>query len=206
LIGDNSGPLDYYNLKLEKAPATYDYPRVVKAYVNYELPIGRGRKALANAPWLAEAVLGGWSFAAILNYASGAPLGFSAPSPLSGGWNGALNRANVAAGALGATGFDKRRFELSTAGSPNVGLFSAITRRKRSEQTISESARCARICRMLHFSGDGTKSNSAPAAPVITAATRSGPRRKRCSNSESHSIANHYRARPPCRPAPDSGS
>ena len=119
LIGANSGPLDTYNLKLEKAPATYDRPHVVKAYVNYELPAGRGRKALAGAPRLVDALLGGWSFAAILNYLSGAPLGFSAPSPLSSGWNGALNRANVAAGPLGNPDFDKNRFELSTARSPN---------------------------------------------------------------------------------------
>jgi hypothetical protein len=53
-----------------------------------------------------------------VNYASGAPLGFSAPSALANGWNGALNRANVAAGDLKAAGFDKRNFELSTGLSP----------------------------------------------------------------------------------------
>ena len=36
-----------------------------------------------------NAVLGGWSISAITNYFSGTPLGpFTAPTPLSGGWNG----------------------------------------------------------------------------------------------------------------------
>ena len=119
LIGDNSGPLDYYNLQLEKAVVNYDTPHEVKAYANYAFPVGRGRRILSGAPRAVDAVLGGWSFAAIVNYSSGAPLGFSAPSPLSNGWNGAVNRANVAAGPLGAPGFDKKNFELSSAQSPN---------------------------------------------------------------------------------------
>jgi hypothetical protein len=119
LIGDNNGPLDYYNLKLEKSPATYDLPHVFKAYVNYPLPIGRGKALLGSAAGVLNAIAGGWSLSAIVNYGSGSPLGFSAPSPLASGWNGALNRANVAAGDLHAAGFDKGNFELSTVSSPN---------------------------------------------------------------------------------------
>ena len=44
------GPLDYYNLALEKAPVSYNQPQVFKAYVNYQLPLGRGRALLARAP------------------------------------------------------------------------------------------------------------------------------------------------------------
>src|SRR5438105_12424471 len=42
--------------------------------------------------------------------------------------------------------------------------------------TISESARCATIWRMLHWAGAGQKSSSEPAAPVIATATSSAPR------------------------------
>jgi hypothetical protein len=108
LIGDNSGPLDYYNLALEKAVSTFDTPHVVKAHFSYDLPFARGNR-----------FLGGWSVSGILNYASGQPIGFTAQTPLSGGWNGALNRANVAAGEFHAPGFDKGKFELSMALSPN---------------------------------------------------------------------------------------
>jgi hypothetical protein len=119
LIGDNSGPLDYYNLKLEKSVTSYDIPHAFKAFVNYQLPVGRGRAFLSNAPRLVNAVLGGWNTSAILNYYSGTPLTFSATTPLSGGWNGALNRPNVAAGNLLAPNFDKSKFELSSTLSPN---------------------------------------------------------------------------------------
>ncbi len=113
LIGDNDGPLDYYNLRLEKTIAEYDLPHMFKAYVSYDLPFGRSGSRFSKA------LIGGWSTAAILNYYSGAPLQFSASFPLSGGWNGATNRVNVAAGNLKKSAFSGSDFELSTAGSPN---------------------------------------------------------------------------------------
>ena len=129
LIGDNSGPLDYYNLKLEKSITGFDIPHAVKAFVSYELPVGRGKAFLGDAPRVVNAILGGWSTSAIVNYFSGTPLSFSATTPLSGGWNGALNRPNIAAGNLLASGFDKSKFELSSTLSPsdtylNKALFS----------------------------------------------------------------------------------
>ena len=70
--GANAGPLDYYNLKLEKAPVSYNQPKVFKAYVNYQLPLGRGRGLLPKMPKAVDAVVGGWAMAWIVNYASGA--------------------------------------------------------------------------------------------------------------------------------------
>ena len=61
-------------------------------------PLGRGQTLLSKAPKAVDAVIGGWAMAWILNYASGTPLGFIAPSPLATGWNGATNRDNIAAG------------------------------------------------------------------------------------------------------------
>lgn len=102
-IAANSGPLDYYNLGLEKAPADFNQPSVFKGYVKYQLPVGRGRSVLPNAPKIVDALVGGWSMAWVVNYANGMPLGFSAPTPLATGWNGAVNRANVAAGSRSIT-------------------------------------------------------------------------------------------------------
>ena len=123
LIGDNDGPLDYYNLKLEKAPASFDLPHMFKAHMRYELPMGRG------AGRVLKALIGGWSASAILNYYTGSPMGFGATTALSGGWNGAANRANIAPGNMRAPGFSKDAFELSTILSPsntylNKSLFS----------------------------------------------------------------------------------
>jgi hypothetical protein len=113
MVGSTSGrPLDYYNLSLEKAVSEHDIPHMFKAYVNYDLPYVTGQGLWRKA-------LGGWSVSAILNYFSGTPLGFGGSFPLSGGWNGATNRANIAAGDMKVSGFDKNKFELSTLGSPN---------------------------------------------------------------------------------------
>ncbi|MBC7926325.1 MAG: TonB-dependent receptor [Bryobacteraceae bacterium] len=112
LIGDNDGPLDYYNLGLEKTVTEYDMPHMFKAYVSYNLPFGRGTGLVSK-------LLGGWSAAGIMNYSSGVPIQFSAPTALSGGWNGAANRPNVAAGELVRKDFDNSKFELSTSRSPS---------------------------------------------------------------------------------------
>jgi hypothetical protein len=70
------------------------------------------------------------SLAPILQYASGTPLSFvTSTSPLPGFWNGAVNRANVGAGDLRASGFDKGNFDIANLGSSkntylNKSLFS----------------------------------------------------------------------------------
>jgi hypothetical protein len=111
LIGDNGGPLDYYNLALEKTVTEYDIPHMFKAYISYDLPFGRGRGIMNK-------LFGGWSAAGILNYYSGTPIQFSAPG-IPNGWNGAANRPNVAAGDLTRSDFKESAFELSTSRSPN---------------------------------------------------------------------------------------
>jgi hypothetical protein len=130
--GANNAPMDYYNLKLEKSITGYDIPHAFKAYFNYELPVGRGKALLASAPRVVNAVLGGWAVAGILNYYTGTPLGpFTAPTPLSSGWNGGNNRPIVASGAaLRNPSFDRSKFELSNTSSPsntylNKSAFSA---------------------------------------------------------------------------------
>lgn len=126
--GGNPGPIDYYNMKLEKAVSANDIPHALKAYVNYELPFGRGKTWLSSSK-LANVIAGGWSISGILNYFSGTPLAFGGSFPLSGGWNGALNRANIAAGDMKNSSFDKDAFNLRAVNSSsntylNKGLFS----------------------------------------------------------------------------------
>jgi len=107
LINDNDPrPIDYYNLKLEKSIAQFDRPHMLKMYASYDLPFARG-KALRHK------LTGGWNVAAILNYYSGEPLEFTGSSPLSGGWNGAVNRLNIGSGPLVVDGFDKSQFSLA---------------------------------------------------------------------------------------------
>ena len=125
----NPGPLDYYNLGLEKAVSSQDVPHMGKVYVDYALPVGKGKAILSNSHGAWNLLLSNWSISAILNYFSGTPLTFGTYSPLTGGWNGATFRPNIAAGSLTASGFDKARFELSNLSSPgdtylNKGIFS----------------------------------------------------------------------------------
>jgi hypothetical protein len=130
--GANNAPMNYYNLAIEKSVASYDIPHAFKTYVNYDLPVGRGKAFLNSTPRIVNAVLGGWAISGIANYFSGTPLGpFTAPTPLSGGWNGGNNRPNIAPGAdLLNPNFDASQFELSSTSSAkdtylNKAAFSA---------------------------------------------------------------------------------
>lgn len=128
MIGDNPGPLDYYNLKLEKAVVEFDRTHVGKIFADFQLPMGKGKALFANANRWTDLLVGGWSVSGILNYSSGTPLGFGGSFPLNGGWNGSTNRANVAAGNM-LVPFDKSKFNLLAPNAPqntflNKGLFS----------------------------------------------------------------------------------
>ncbi|MPY86859.1 MAG: hypothetical protein GEU99_02960 [Luteitalea sp.] len=51
-----------------------DLTHVFKGYVSYELPLGEGRRFLADASGLLNALVGGWTIAGIVNYQSGRPI------------------------------------------------------------------------------------------------------------------------------------
>jgi len=127
-MGDNAGPLDYYNLRVEKAPASFDLPHMVKAYFQWEIPVGKGR-AVALPSRVLDGILGGWSLSGILNYWSGGPLGFGgASNPMPNGWNGG-QRPNVMPGPMKAASFDSSRFNFANTAAPentyvNKALFS----------------------------------------------------------------------------------
>ncbi len=62
---------DYKNLRAEKSLADEHFPHRFVSSVNYDLPFGRGRAMMANAPAVVNAVLGGWSVGGILSIVSG---------------------------------------------------------------------------------------------------------------------------------------
>jgi hypothetical protein len=71
-----AGPLqDLYNLKQErKTIASFDMTHVVKGYVNYDLPLGRGRAFLSGATDRLNAIFGGWTFSSGFRYNTGTPI------------------------------------------------------------------------------------------------------------------------------------
>ncbi len=92
--GGTGAPIDAYNLKLQKAIASYDQPQVVKVGITYDLPVGKAKRFGANLNPLIDAVVGGWRVSYIGNYYSGTPLTFAANSPAPG-TNLNVNRAQL---------------------------------------------------------------------------------------------------------------
>ena len=54
-----------------------------------------------------------------MNYFSGTPIGVGGSGALSGGWNGAGNRANIAPGPLKVSGFEKAAFQIVNTNLPS---------------------------------------------------------------------------------------
>jgi hypothetical protein len=97
----NTGALNTYNLKVEKALSSFDIPQRVVLAWTYDLPFGKGKK-FANQGGVVNVLAGGWEIAAVQKYQSGTPLSVS-----SSGWT-----SGIFAGPEGATG--------SSHGRPNI--------------------------------------------------------------------------------------
>jgi hypothetical protein len=71
-----TGPLqDVYNLEHERhVIASFDQTHVVKGYIVYELPFGKGKSLLSNAGGGLNALVGGWTVNSGFHYNSGTPL------------------------------------------------------------------------------------------------------------------------------------
>ena len=72
--------IDSTNLRNERARADFDQKHVVLLTWIYELPFGRGRRFLSNAPKVVNAVLGGWSLQGFNDNSSGEPFSISSGS------------------------------------------------------------------------------------------------------------------------------
>jgi hypothetical protein len=94
---DNTGALNTYNLKVEKALSQFDIPQRVVLAWTYDLPFGKG-KQFANHGGAVDVVAGGWKIAAVQKYQSGTPLSVTSP-----GWT-----SGIFAGGEGATGSSSR--------------------------------------------------------------------------------------------------
>ena len=118
-VGDNQDIFDQYNRAVEKQLADDDRKHVLKGFINYSLPFGRGHRFLGSAHPVVNAIVGGWTVSAILNYFSGLPLNFTGTNPLPGAWNGGPNRLFINDGSLLQSGFDKNNFQFLNSTSPS---------------------------------------------------------------------------------------
>ena len=64
-------PQDYFNRKLERSVATFNFPQTFKLTWSYDLPIGKGKKFDFH---MANFALGGWQLAGLHNYSTGSPI------------------------------------------------------------------------------------------------------------------------------------
>ena len=80
--GYYTGVQDFSNIGESAHNLTgYDLTHIVKGYVSYELPFGRGRRWLANQnPWV-NGFLGGWNMTWLLGYHTGQPFQVGASNP-----------------------------------------------------------------------------------------------------------------------------
>ncbi|MGA8763081.1 MAG: carboxypeptidase regulatory-like domain-containing protein [Candidatus Sulfotelmatobacter sp.] len=77
-----TGVQDFSNMRQAAHAVTgYDLTHVVKGFVSYELPFGRGRTFLGNQDRVVNAIVGGWTLTGIVTYNSGQPFAVSAANP-----------------------------------------------------------------------------------------------------------------------------
>jgi hypothetical protein len=68
----NPGPMDAYNVSIERSLSVDDVPHLVSIGYSYELPFGTGKRFLTHG--IAQKILGNWQIAGMNRYQSGFPL------------------------------------------------------------------------------------------------------------------------------------
>ncbi len=71
-----------YNISADRSISAHDIPQDFVASAIMDVPVGKGRRFGASMNRVANAVVGGWQFAAIGRVGSGLPLQFHAPNDL----------------------------------------------------------------------------------------------------------------------------
>src|SRR5437868_5559409 len=68
------GTQNAYDRRADKAISNQDVPHHLVLAYSYELPVGRGKKYLANSNAIAQGALGGWKISGVHQYQTGYPL------------------------------------------------------------------------------------------------------------------------------------
>ncbi|HEX6732522.1 MAG TPA: TonB-dependent receptor, partial [Pyrinomonadaceae bacterium] len=83
--------LNALDQKQQRAVSDFDVRHVINANAIYQLPFGRGRTFLSDAPSIVNGIIGGWQLSSIFRWNSGLPV----EAPLDfGGWPTNWNRRN----------------------------------------------------------------------------------------------------------------
>ncbi len=117
---------DFNNMGVAAHSLTgYDLTHVVKGYVTYELPFGKGRRWMANQNRWVNGILGGWNMTWLLKYNTGQPFMVSAQNPYWPQWGNIYPNFNLSGfkGPNDPTKFPKVQVYMpaSVASQPAVG-------------------------------------------------------------------------------------
>ncbi len=90
---------DFGNMRQTAHAITgYDLAHIVKGYVAYELPFGKGRRFLADQNRVVNSILGGWTLTGIVLYNTGQPFQVGAANPYWPLWGNIFPEFNPHAG------------------------------------------------------------------------------------------------------------
>jgi hypothetical protein len=87
-LQNQGGTQNPYDHKAEKAVSNEDIPNNFVLSYLYELPVGHGKKLLANTPKAVDSVISGWRISGIQRYMSGQPISFFGANGIPGLDNG----------------------------------------------------------------------------------------------------------------------
>jgi hypothetical protein len=87
---------DFGNMRqVAHAVTGYDLTHVVKGFVSYELPFGKGRQWLAGQNRMVNGIVGGWNLTGIVLYNSGQPFEVGAANPYWPLWGNIFPQFNL---------------------------------------------------------------------------------------------------------------
>lgn len=112
---------NYYNLRAEKAVASFDVPQAFVAAYTYDLPLGKG-KMLNFGNSIANKILGGWTTSGIITLQSGNPVGITTELSLPA--IGSI-RPNVIPGQPFYVNHNRGSFDPTTDSYLNINAFAA---------------------------------------------------------------------------------
>jgi hypothetical protein len=87
-LQNQGGTQNPYDHKAEKAVSNEDIPNNVVVSYLYELPAGKGKKLLGNAPKPVNAIVSGWRISGVQRYLGGQPISFFGANGIPGLDNG----------------------------------------------------------------------------------------------------------------------
>lgn len=92
-----TGVQDFSNMaQAAHAVTGYDLAHVVKGFVSYELPFGRGRQWLAGQNHVVNGIVSGWTVTGLVKYYTGAPFHVGAANPYWPLWGDIYPQFNLA--------------------------------------------------------------------------------------------------------------